>query len=453
MAKTKTIFVCQNCGAESGKWLGRCNNCNEWNTLQEEIVSKTDLKQKSSSLSLGNKPVTLKEIVNFTEVRIDTRNNELNRTLGGGIVPGSLILIGGEPGIGKSTLALQVALELKELTVLYVSGEESASQVKLRATRLGVENDNCLFLCETNLESILEHTGNCSPGLVVIDSIQTLHTEAVESSAGSVTQIRECTQRLLSYAKRTQTPFIIIGHITKDGSLAGPKVLEHIVDAVLQFEGDQHYMYRILRSIKNRFGSTSEIGIFEMTGKGLMEVSNPSQILITQNEDKLSGISVSATLNGIRPFLIETQSLVSTAVYGTPQRSATGFDSRRLNMLLAVLEKRAGFRLGMKDVFLNIAGGIRVDDPAIDLSVVASILSSNVDIAINHNICLAGEVGLSGEIRPVNRIEQRIGEAEKLGFSQIIISKYNQKSINKAKFGIEIASISKIDQLVKLLFG
>lgn len=453
--KSKTIFVCQNCGAESAKWLGKCNSCNEWNSIVEELVSTSKETSKTTSYSsLGYiKPQPVGDITITHRQRIDTHSVELNRTLGGGLVPGSVVLIGGEPGIGKSTLALQVALQLKNLKTLYISGEESAEQIRLRADRIGSVNQNCLILSETNLDNILACLEAEKPQMVIIDSIQTLQAEYIESVPGSVSQIRECSNRLVRYAKNTSTPVILIGHIVKDGSLAGPKVLEHLVDAVLQFEGDGHYMYRILRAAKNRFGSTSEIGIFEMQASGLHEVENPSEILISHNEDNMSGIAISATLNGNRPFLIEVQALVSSAVYGTPQRSTTGFDLRRLNMLLAVLEKRAGFKLGVKDVFLNIAGGIKVDDPAIDLAIVSAILSSNADLAIPSQICVAGEVSLSGEIRPVQRIEQRIAEAEKLGFKKIIIAKFNHKSLDFKRFKIEICQISRIEQLPKVLFG
>jgi len=453
MAKTKTAFFCQNCGAESAKWLGKCPSCNEWNTMVEEVVSKEAVKSSANSMSTSSQPQKVSEIEASAEQRINTNINELNRILGGGLVAGSVVLIGGEPGIGKSTLALQMALKSDNLKILYISGEESVQQIKLRADRLNIKNDNCYLLAETQLESILVHFENMKPQLVIIDSIQTMYSEYIESSPGSVSQIKECTARILKYAKSSATPIILIGHITKDGSLAGPKVLEHIVDAVLQFEGDQHFMYRILRSIKNRYGSTSEIGIFEMQDTGLKEILNPSEILITHNNEKLSGIAVSATINGLRPFLIETQALVSSAVYGTPQRSAIGFDFRRLNMLLAVLEKRAGFRLATKDVFLNLAGGIKVDDPAIDMAIIAGVLSSNFDVPVNNKICLSGEVGLSGEIRPVTRIDQRISEADKLGFEQIIISGYNKKGISLSKYKIQVVFVNKIEELCKQLFG
>ena len=453
MSKTKTKFVCQSCGAESPKWLGRCPSCNEWNSFVEEIVVKeTGRNFDKSSIGIL-KPTPISQVQYSENKRIDTLSGELNRTLGGGIVPGSIILLGGEPGIGKSTIALQLALRLTKIKVLYISGEESAEQIKLRADRLGGNNENCHILCDTSLDRIIACIEDFNPGLVIIDSIQTLFAEYIESSPGSVSQIRECASRLLRVSKSKAIPMILIGHIVKDGSLAGPKVLEHMVDTVLQFEGDRQYLYRILRATKNRFGSTSEIGIFEMQGKGLVEILNPSEILISHSDEALSGVSVAATINGIRPYLIETQALVSSAVYGTPQRSSTGFDLRRLNMLLAVLEKRAGFRLATKDVFLNIAGGIKVDDPAIDLPIAAAILSSNANLAIARKICLSGEISLSGEIRPVYRVEQRIIEAEKLGFEKILVSKANDKNLKSLSKKIDITFINKIDQLPKLLFG
>jgi len=452
MAKSKTVFVCQNCGMESLKWIGRCPSCKEWNTYIEEVIHKENSKRYQPFKPSFSQPQVISEISLGKEKRINTQNLELNRILGGGLVPGSVVLVGGEPGIGKSTLALQMALNLNQLKTLYVSGEESGQQIKLRADRLEIRNNNCYILSETCLENIFSHIKKLKPDIIIIDSIQTLHTDYIESSPGSISQIRECTVNLLKFAKETSTPIFLIGHITKEGSLAGPKILEHIVDTVLQFEGDHNYIYRILRVTKNRFGSTSELGIFEMQNTGLREVSNPSELLISQYDENLSGVAISATINGIRPFLIEIQALVSSAAYGTPQRSSTGFDLRRLSMLLAVLEKRAGFRLAAKDVFLNIAGGIKVDDPAIDLSVISSILSSNSDIAISKTICFAGEVGLSGEIRPVNRIEQRISEAERLGFKQIFISKYNKKEINFSKFNIEIIKASKVENVSSYLF-
>ncbi len=452
MAKLKTVYVCQNCGTEAAKWIGRCPSCGEWNTYIEEIIEKSGGSMKPSVRTTEAKPHLLGEISGDAETRIDTKNTELNRILGGGLVPGSVVLIGGEPGIGKSTLALQIALKLSEFKSLYISGEESLQQIKLRANRLGQTNSNCYILCETSFEKIHHYLRDLEPDIVIIDSIQTLFTDVIESSPGSVSQVRECAAGLLKFAKETATPVFLIGHITKEGSLAGPKVLEHIVDTVLQFEGDQNHVYRILRASKNRFGATSELGIFEMQNSGLREVLNPSEILINQHEEDLSGIAIAATIDGIRPFLIETQALVSTAAYGTPQRSSTGFDTRRLNMLLAVLEKRAGFRLAVKDVFLNIAGGIKVTDPAIDLAVIASILSSGSDIPLGGEVCFAGEVGLSGEIRPVNRIEQRITEAEKLGFKRIVLSSAHHKSLNRDKFKIEILFAGKIEALVKILF-
>ena len=453
MSKTKTKYVCQNCGAESAKWLGRCGACGEWNTYVEEVVVKETNRNFNQSSGHSLKPISLNDVVYNEKRRLDTLSEELNRTLGGGIVQGSVVLLGGEPGIGKSTLALQLVLRLLNTKTLYISGEESAEQIKLRAQRLGSLNNNCHLLCETSLELVLATLEDFKPDLVVIDSIQTLYAEYIESTPGSVSQIRECTSRLLRYAKNNSVPVILIGHIVKDGSLAGPKVLEHMVDTVLQFEGDRQYLYRILRATKNRFGSTSEIGIFEMQAAGLIEVLNPSEILITHSDEKLSGIAIAVTINGIRPYLIETQALVSSAVYGTPQRSATGFDFRRLNMLLAVLEKRAGFRLGAKDVFLNLAGGIRVDDPAIDLPITAAILSSNADLVISRKTCLSGEISLSGEVRPVYRIEQRIAEAEKLGFERIIVPKANQKNLKNFSNKIEISFIGKIELLPKVLFG
>ncbi len=455
MAKTKTVYVCQNCGADSPKWVGRCPACGEWNTYVEEIVS-TGKRDKIPGYGDGEKakPERLKDIDVQRVMRIDSLNNEFNRVLGGGIVPGSLILIGGEPGIGKSTLALQIALKMKKIKTLYVSGEESAQQIRLRAERLGgLSESECFIFTETNLGDVLNAAQSEKPGLIIVDSIQTLHSDLVESSPGSVSQVRECAAMLLKFSKQTHIPVVIIGHITKDGSLAGPKILEHIVDTVLQFEGDQNHMYRILRSVKNRFGSTSEIGVYEMQGNGLREIQNPSEILISQNPDRLSGVAVSATLEGIRPLLIEVQALVGNSAYATPQRSATGFDLRRLGMLLAVLEKRAGFKLTAKDVFLNIAGGLRVDDPATDLGVVSAILSSATDIAVEDGTCFAGELGLSGEIRPVNRLEQRLSEAEKLGFKRMIISKYSKKGIDFDRFRIELTFVSKVQELPRLLFG
>ncbi len=454
MAKVKSAYFCQNCGQESAKWLGRCPSCNEWNTFVEEIVSKS--KHEVTAFTKGTnqkkaKPRAIHQIENSPQQRIHLVDRELSRVLGGGLVVGSLTLFGGEPGIGKSTLMLQMAMQETQLKVLYVSGEESEQQIKMRAGRISDLNENCYLLTETQLESIFNHAQELEPSIIIIDSIQTIHSEKIESSPGSISQIRETTAQLLRYAKQTDTPVFLIGHITKEGSLAGPKVLEHMVDTVLQFEGDRNHVYRLLRSMKNRFGSTNELGIYEMLGDGLRQVENPSEILISNNKDHLSGSAIAATIEGLRPMLIEVQALVSTAAYGTPQRSATGFDLRRLNMLLAVMEKRCGFKLGAKDVFLNIAGGIKVNDPAIDLAVVASILSSNVDIAIEKNICLSAEVGLSGEIRPVNRAVQCISEAEKLGFDKIIISKDN-KGIQQKEFKIEIIGCTRIEEVLKELF-
>ena len=458
MAKTKTVYICSNCGADSPKWIGKCPNCGEWNTYVEETVVKESPAARRGAAAFSSstkpRPVLLRDISAEKEERLDMKDEELNRVLGGGLVRGSLVLIGGEPGIGKSTLILQTVLKLPELCVLYVSGEESSKQLKMRADRIDPDNQNCLILCETNLEQIFAHVENVKPDLLVVDSIQTVFTENVESSPGSITQVRECSAAILKYAKESGVPVLLIGHINKEGSIAGPKVLEHIVDTVLQFEGDQHYMYRILRSIKNRFGSTAELGIYEMRQDGLKQVSNPSELLLTQNHEGLSGVAIAAAIEGIRPFLIETQALVSTAVYGTPQRSATGFDIRRMNMLLAVLEKRAGFKLAQKDVFLNIAGGLRVNDPAIDLAVLSAVLSSSLDISIETGVCMAGEIGLSGEIRPVNRIEQRIMEAEKLGFSRIIIPFNNLKGFNASpKSCIEIVQVRKVEEAFRQLFG
>lgn len=453
MSKIKTSFFCQNCGAQYSRWQGQCNSCKEWNTIVEEIIQKeekTSWKITNSETKKVSKPLKVAEIDSTQEVRMDTRDSELNRVLGGGIVPGSLILLGGEPGIGKSTLLLQISLKLPYKT-LYVSGEESQKQIKMRAERITSNTDNCYILTETKTQNIFKQIQEIEPEIVIIDSIQTLHTEYIEASPGSISQIRETTAELIKFAKETNVPVILIGHITKDGTIAGPKILEHMVDTVLQFEGDRNHVYRILRSLKNRFGSTSELGIYEMLGSGLREVSNPSEILISHKDVTLSGTAIASTLEGMRPLMIEIQALVSTAVYGTPQRSATGYNAKRLNMILAVLEKRAGFRLGTKDVFLNITGGISIDDPAIDLAVVAAILSSNEDIPIGEGYCFAGEVGLSGEIRPVNRVDQRIQEAEKLGFSTIFVSKYNKISL-KNTF-IKVKLVSKIEDVASELFG
>ena len=463
MAKDKIAYVCSNCGQESAKWIGKCPSCGQWNTFKEiRIASDTgSLAAKSAATAVRksmkndkNRPLLLREISSKDEPRINMNDEELNRVLGGGLVPGSIVLLGGEPGIGKSTLSLQTILRIPDKRILYVSGEESAHQLKMRAQRIPHEDhDNVQILCETSLESIFEHIKEVKPELIVVDSIQTISTEDVESSPGSITQVRECASALLRFAKTSGIPVILIGHITKEGTLAGPKILEHIVDTVIQFEGDQHYMYRILRSIKNRFGSTSELGIYEMQQNGLRQVSNPSELLLTQDHDGLSGIAISSAIEGVRPFLVETQALVSTAAYGTPQRSATGFDQRRLNMLLAVLEKRVGFKLIQKDVFINIAGGLRVTDLAMDLSVIAAVLSSNVDTAIEPGWCMAGEVGLSGEVRPVNRIEQRIAEAEKLGFHHMIIPKYNMQGFNRQRFNIELHPVRKVEEALRALFG
>ncbi len=462
MAKDKIAYVCSNCGQDSPKWVGKCPSCGQWNTYKEIRISNDSgtMAAKSAAQSV-RKSLTdkyharqLKDISTHEEPRVDMHDMELNRVLGGGLVPGSIVLLGGEPGIGKSTLTLQTILNMPEKKILYVSGEESAHQLKMRAERIGKgDSDHVLILCETSLESIFSHIKEIHPELVIVDSIQTISTDEVESSPGSVTQVRECASALLRFAKSSGIPVILIGHINKEGTLAGPKILEHIVDTVIQFEGDQHYMYRILRSIKNRFGSTSELGIYEMQQKGLRPVSNPSELLLTQDHEGLSGVAISSAIEGIRPFLVETQALVSTAAYGTPQRSATGFDQRRLNMLLAVLEKRVGFKLIQKDVFLNIAGGLRVTDMAMDLSVIAAVLSSNVDTAIEPGWCMAGEVGLSGEVRPINRIEQRVAEAEKLGFQHIIIPKYNLSGLNTRKLQIQLHPVRKVEEALRELFG
>lgn len=471
MAKDRTAYVCSNCGQESAKWIGKCPSCGQWNTFKEIRIAASTPSTIASSKGYHDapggrggkaKPVKLRDIHVDDEPRIDMHDDELNRVLGGGLVPGSIVLLGGEPGIGKSTLTLQTILNMPERRILYVSGEESAHQLKMRAHRIGrqlpsaaagTDHDNVTILCETSLNDIFENIKEVGPELVVIDSIQTIATDAVESSPGSITQVRECAAALLHFAKSTGIPVILIGHINKEGTLAGPKILEHIVDTVIQFEGDQHYMYRILRSIKNRFGSTSELGIYEMQQTGLRQVSNPSELLLSQDHDGLSGVAISSAIEGVRPFLVETQALVSSAAYGTPQRSATGFDQRRLNMLLAVLEKRVGFKLMQKDVFINIAGGLRVTDLAMDLSVIAAVLSSNVDTPIESGWCMAGEVGLSGEVRPVNRIEQRIAEAEKLGFSDMIIPKYNMQGLNAEKFKISLHPVRKVEEALRVLFG
>ncbi len=453
MAKNvKTVWYCTECGGESPKWEGRCPFCGAWNSMVEEKVQPKNKGIVNTSRIGKSKPQKVSEIKASEEVRITLPSGELNRVLGGGLVPGSLVLIGGEPGIGKSTLVLQNILSIRSRTVLYVSGEESAVQLKMRADRLGRVSDSCYIVTETSLQNIFEHIEDIKPGLLIIDSIQTIASDDLESASGSVSQVRECAVSLLKYAKESGVPVILIGHITKEGSLAGPKVLEHIVDAVLQFEGDSKYMYRILRSIKNRFGSTSEIGIYEMCQRGLREVQNPSEMLLSQSDEDLSGVAIGVTIDGARPFLIETQALVSSAAYGTPQRSVTGFDSKRMNMLLAVLEKRVGFKLIQKDVFLNIAGGLKVNDPALDLPVICAILSSNVDMNIPHGVCMSGEVGLSGEIRPVTRIEQRIMEAEKLGMSQILIPKGNLKGIDTSSRTIKITEVAKVEEAFRALF-
>lgn len=474
MAKDKTMYVCSECGYESAKWLGKCPSCGMWTTFKEIKVA-TDYgtataKHTAMSTRKGgkgtlddtrnNRPVRLRDISHENEPRIDTHDQELNRVLGGGVVPGSIILLGGEPGIGKSTLTLQTILGMPERTILYVSGEESSHQIKMRADRLQPTyptSDNSrgevFILCETSLENIFTQLQELSPDILIIDSIQTIATDTVDSSPGSITQVRECAAALLRFAKTSGVPVILIGHINKEGTLAGPKILEHIVDTVIQFEGDQHYMYRILRSIKNRFGSTSELGIYEMRQEGLRQVSNPSELLLTENHEGLSGVAISSSIEGARPFMVETQALVSTAAYGTPQRSATGFDQRRLNMLLAVLEKRVGFKLIQKDVFLNIAGGLRVTDMAMDLSVISAVLSSNVDTPIEAGWCMAGEVGLSGEVRPISRVEQRIAEAEKLGFAHMIIPSYNLKGIDWNKYHIQLHPVRKVEEALRCLFG
>ena len=471
MAKDKIAYVCTNCGQESTKWIGKCPNCGQWNTFKEirisnnapnSIAQRTTLYDAPGGKNGKSRPIKLKDIPVEAEPRINTHDTELNRVLGGGLVPGSIVLLGGEPGIGKSTLTLQTILNMPERRILYVSGEESAHQLKMRAQRLASINitdeamsdhDNVTILCETSLENIFDNIKEVAPELIVIDSIQTIATDTVESSPGSVTQVRECAAALLHYAKSSGVPVILIGHINKEGTLAGPKILEHIVDTVIQFEGDQHYMYRILRSIKNRFGSTSELGIYEMQQTGLRQVSNPSELLLNQDHEGLSGIAISSAIEGVRPFLVETQALVSSAAYGTPQRTATGFDQKRLNMLLAVLEKRVGFKLAQKDVFINIAGGLRVTDLAMDLSIIAAVLSSNVDTPIETGWCMAGEVGLSGEVRSVNRIEQRIAEAEKLGFSDIIIPKYNFQGLYTKKYEINIHPVKKVEEALRVWFG
>lgn len=458
MAKTKSAYFCQSCGYESAKWLGKCPSCNQWNTFVEEIIDKGTAHvatwKSASGTQRINKPSKVEQIETMAEERTLTSDAELDRVLGGGLVAGSVILIGGEPGIGKSTLMLQLALNMTGKRILYISGEESEHQIKMRAERItGKPKADCYILTETSTQNIFKQIEQLEPEIVIVDSIQTLHSAHIESTPGSVSQVRECTAELLRFAKETATPVFLIGHITKDGAIAGPKILEHMVDTVLQFEGDRHHIYRILRSIKNRFGATAELGIYAMQGNGLREVSNPSEILLSQRDEELSGITIGATLEGARPMLIETQALVSISAYGTPQRSATGFDTKRMNMILAVLEKRCGFRLSAKDVFLNIAGGIKVEDPAIDLAIMAAIISSHEDIPISSKICFAAEVGLSGEIRAVNRIEQRISEAEKLGFEKIVVSNYNLKGLVLDKYKIQLITVSKIEEVFALLFG
>jgi DNA repair protein RadA/Sms len=457
MSKVKTAFFCQNCGYESVKWVGQCPSCGQWNTFVEELIQKETLKNNNGWKEYNDdkrttKTISLNEIKSSEERRMITSDAELNRVLGGGIVPGSIVLVAGEPGIGKSTLFLQNGLWLKDAIVLYISGEESEQQIKMRADRLKLKNENFYLLTETSTQTIFQEIKKLKPQLVIVDSIQTLQTPFIDSSPGSVSQIRECAAEFQRFAKETNTPVFLIGHITKDGSIAGPKILEHMVDTVLQFEGDRHYAYRILRTLKNRFGGTAELGIYEMTDEGMRGVANPSEILITQKEDQLSGIAIAATIEGMRPLLIEVQALVTQSVYGTPQRTVSGFDLRRLQLLLAVLEKRGGFHFGMKDVFLNIAGGLKVEDPSIDLAVLCALLSSYEDVPLPQHICFAGEIGLSGEIRAVNRIDQRIAEAEKLGFEKIILSKYNQKGLARQKFNIEIIMMGRVEEVYKYLF-
>lgn len=458
MAKTKSAYFCQSCGYESAKWLGKCPSCNAWNTFVEEVIEKSTSKipswQISSESKRVSKPNKVDQIQSITEERILTGDTELDRVLGGGLVPGSVTLIGGEPGIGKSTLMLQLALNIPCKKILYISGEESEQQIKMRAERITDQpTADCYILTETSTQNIFKQIETLKPDIIIVDSIQTLHSAHIESTPGSVSQVRECTAELLRFAKETDTPVFLIGHITKDGTIAGPKILEHMVDTVLQFEGDRHHVYRILRSIKNRFGAAAELGIYAMHSTGLRQVSNPSEILLSQRDEELSGIAISATLEGARPMLIETQALVSTAAYGTPQRSSNGFDTKRMNMLLAVLEKRCGFRLSTRDVFLNIAGGIKVEDPAIDLAIMVAIISSHEEISISSKICFAAEVGLSGEIRAVNKIEQRISEAEKLGFERIFISNYNMKGLIIERYKIELTAVSKIEDVFSILFG
>ncbi len=456
MSKTKKAFFCGNCGYESAKWIGKCPACSEWNTFVEEIIDRGTEKEENwssyHSEKRVSKTIALNEVLTKEEKRINSNDSELNRVLGGGIVPGSIVLVAGEPGIGKSTLFLQIGLLMNQHSVLYISGEESEQQIKMRADRLKISNENFYLLTETSTQTIFQEIKKLKPQMVIVDSVQTLQSNLIDSSAGSVSQIRECAGEFQRFAKETGTPVFLIGHITKDGSIAGPKVLEHLVDTVLQFEGDRHYAYRILRTLKNRFGSTAELGIYEMTGEGMRIVSNPSEILIAQREEQLSGSAIAATLEGLRPLLIEVQALVTQSVYGTPQRTVTGFDLRRLQLLLAVLEKRGGFQFGMKDVFVNIAGGIKVEDPSIDLAVICALLSSYEDVPLPNHICFAGEVGLNGEIRAVNRIEQRIAEAEKLGFEKIIVSRYNKKSFDPKNYSIQVIALSKVDEVYQQLF-
>jgi DNA repair protein RadA/Sms len=455
MAKIRTSFFCQNCGAQAAKWVGKCNSCGEWNTYVEEVIEKENDKTKSmiSKTKRTSTPKRVFDIKASEEQRIILKDQELNRVLGGGLVPGSLVLFGGEPGIGKSTLLLQLALQNNHLKVLYISGEESEEQIKMRADRVSHTNDQCYLLTETYTPTIFHHINDIQPDVLIVDSIQTLHTNTIDSSPGSISQIKECAAELLKYAKESGTPVFMIGHITKDGQIAGPKLLEHMVDTVLQFEGDRHYIYRLLRTTKNRFGSTNELGIYEMNAGGLREIENPSEILITYKDEPLSGVAIAATMEGMRPLLIEIQALASTAAYGTPQRSANGFDARRLNMLLAVLEKRCGFRLAMKDVFVNITGGIKTEDPAVDLALMCAVLSSAEDMPIHPGVCFCAEVGLSGELRTVNRIDARISEAEKLGFKKIVISKYNEKNMTAQPRAIEVVKLSRIDEVFNYLFG